>query len=43
MEYTEYHINPYLFQRQFEAFKAFIEEKSGVAFVSFASNPFTET
>lgn len=42
MEYTESHINPYLFQRQFEAFKAFIEEKSGVAFVSFASNPYTE-
>lgn len=36
------HINPYLFERQFEAFKSFVEEKSGVTFVSFASNPYTE-
>lgn len=37
------HIDPYLFERQLEAFRSFIEEKSGVAFVSFASNPCTET
>lgn len=36
------YIDPYLFQRQFEAFKVFVEERSGVAFVSFASNPYTE-
>jgi hypothetical protein len=36
------HIDPYLFQRQFEAFKVFVEEQAGVAFVSFASNPYTE-
>lgn len=35
-------IDPYLFQRQFDAFRAFVEEQSGVAFVSFASNPYTE-
>lgn len=39
---VEPHIDPYLFQRHFEAFKAFVEEKSGIAFVSFASNPYTE-
>ena len=36
------HIDPYLFQRQLEAFKSFVEEQSGLAFVSFASNPYTE-
>jgi len=36
------HINPYLYQQQFEAFKDFVEEQSGVAFVSFAANPYTE-
>ena len=36
------HIDPYLFQRQFEAFRAFVEGKSGITFVSFASNPYTE-
>ena len=36
------HIDPYLFQRQLEAFKAFVEGESGVAFVSFSSNPYTE-
>jgi predicted restriction endonuclease len=36
------HIDPYLFQRQLEAFRVFVEEESGVAFVSFASNPYTE-
>lgn len=36
------HIDPYLFERQFEAFRQFVEDNSGVTFVSFASNPFTE-
>jgi predicted restriction endonuclease len=36
------HIDPYLFQRQFDAFRAFVEDKSGIPFVSFASNPYTE-
>jgi hypothetical protein len=35
-------IDPYLFEKQFEAFKAFAEEKSGVPFLSFASNPYTD-
>ena len=38
----EAYIDPYLFQRQFEAFRTFVEEKVGIAFISFASNPFTE-
>lgn len=42
MATEEPHIDPYLFQRQFEAFKTFVEEKSGIGFVSFASNPYTE-
>src|SRR5262245_30956458 len=36
------HIDVYLFQRQLEAFRSFVREKSGTAFVSFASNPYTE-
>jgi hypothetical protein len=36
------HINPYLFQRQFEAFRTFVEERSGVALVSFTQNPYIE-
>ncbi len=36
------HIDPYLFEQQVEAFKSFVEEQSGLAFVSFASNPYTE-
>lgn len=36
------HIDPYLFQRQLEAFKSFVKDRSGVDFVSFASNPYTE-
>jgi len=36
------HIDPYLFQSQFEAFRTFVEEKVGISFISFASNPFTE-
>ena len=42
MEVDTPHIDSYLFQRQFEAFKMFVEEQSGVSFVSFASNPYTE-
>jgi len=33
------HIDPYLFERQFDAFKALVQEMSGV-FVSFGSNPY---
>jgi len=36
------HIDPYLFDIHLKAFKAFVHEQSGVAFVSFASNPYTE-
>lgn len=36
------HIDPYLFQRQFDAFCVFVEDQSGIRFVSFASNPYTE-
>jgi predicted restriction endonuclease len=35
-------IDPYLFEKQFEAFKKFIEEQSNVRFTSFRSNPYTE-
>jgi len=42
MEPSNTHIDPYLFEKQFEAFKLFVEDKSGVSFVSFASNPYTE-
>lgn len=42
MTVDEPHIDPFLFQRQLEAFKSFVEEKSGLAFISFASNPYTE-
>lgn len=35
-------IDPYLFDRQFQAFSRFVEEKSGVAFVSFAGNPYID-
>ena len=34
------HLDPYLFERQLEAFRRFVAEESGVAFVSF-SNPYT--
>lgn len=42
MAVDTHHIDPYLFQRQFEAFTKFVEEQSGVAFVTFASNPYTQ-
>lgn len=42
MEHTNAKIDPYLFERQFEAFRVFVEEKSRVPFVSFASHPYTE-
>lgn len=42
MAVDEPHIDPYLFQRQLEAFTCFVEEQSGLAFLSFASNPYTE-
>ncbi|KVX02627.1 HNH endonuclease [Shewanella frigidimarina] len=35
-------IDPYLFEKQFEAFKKFVEEQSNVSFLSFASNPYTD-
>ena len=35
-------IDPYLFEKQFGAFKTFVEEQSKVSFVSFASNPYTD-
>lgn len=42
MEHDKPQINPYLFERQFEAFKTFIKDKSGIDFVSFASNPYMD-
>ena len=41
MEITKPTIDPYLFEKQFEAFQKFVEEQSKVTFVSFASNPYT--
>ena len=35
-------INPYLFEKQYDAFIKFVEEKSNIAFVSFASHPYTD-
>lgn len=42
METDKPQIDPYLFEQQFEAFKSFVTEKSGISFVSFSSNPYTE-
>ena len=36
------HIDPYLFERQLEAFRVFVEKKSGIPFVSFAGNPYIQ-
>ena len=36
------HIDPYLFNQYFNAFKTFVEKKSNVTFESFISNPYTE-
>jgi predicted restriction endonuclease len=42
METKKPTIDPYLFEKQFEAFIKFIEDQSSVPFVSFASNPYTD-
>jgi len=42
METTKPEIDPYLFEKQFEAFQSFVEGKSNVPFVSFASHPYTD-
>jgi len=42
METTKPTIDPYLFEKQFEAFKKFVEDQSSFPFVSFASNPYTD-
>ena len=42
METIKSTIDPYLFEKQFEAFQKFVEEQSNVPFVSFASNPYTD-
>ena len=42
METLKSIIDPYLFEKQFEAFQKFVEEQSNIPFVSFASNPFTD-
>lgn len=39
---TELLIDPYLFEQQLEAFKKFVEEKSGIKFSSFAAHPYIE-
>ena len=36
------HIDPYLFECQFKAFRKFIEEESGSPFVSFAGDRYIE-
>ena len=35
-------INPYLFEKQYDAFIRFVGEKSNIPFVSFASHPYTD-
>ena len=35
-------IDPYLFEKQLEAFRSFVEEKSSVPFVSFKSHPYID-
>lgn len=35
-------VNQYFFDCQFQAFKSFAKEKSGMEFISFASNPYVE-
>ena len=35
-------IDPYLFEKQFEAFQRFVEEQSNISFVSFSSHPYTD-
>jgi len=42
METEKKQIDPYLFERQFEAFQTFVEEQADVPFKSFASHPYTE-
>ncbi len=42
METAQPTIDPYLFEKQFEAFKRFVEEQSNIPFVSFASHPYTD-
>lgn len=42
MELSTSNIDLYLFEKQFEAFKKFVEEQSNIAFVSFASHPYTD-
>lgn len=42
MSVNSFDIDLSCFQRQFEAFKTFVEQKSGKAFVSFASHPYLQ-
>ena len=42
MTASQPHIDPVFFQLQFEKFREFVRDKSGLAFISFASNPYTE-
>lgn len=35
-------IDPYLFEKQYQAFISFLEKKSNIDFVSFASHPYTD-
>lgn len=35
-------IDPYLFEKQFEAFQKYVEEQSNIPFVSFSSHPYTD-
>lgn len=36
------HVDPYLFEKQFDAFRRFIEQRDGVPFVSFSSSPYLD-
>ncbi len=42
MQELTVNIDPYLFEKHFEAFQKFVEEQSNVKFVSFASHPYTD-
>ncbi len=42
MESITSNIDPYLFEKHFDAFQDFVEGESKVPFVSFASHPYTD-
>ena len=42
MKTTKPAVDPYLFEKQFEAFRVFVEEQSKADFISFASHPYVD-